>query len=45
MDKMCVECHPECEHMNGTATCIAPVCVPNMCFHYFAVKKQYENAL
>eukprot|EP00066_Takifugu_rubripes_P008880 XP_003975413.1 PREDICTED: epidermal growth factor receptor [Takifugu rubripes] len=24
VDKTCVECHPECERMNGTATCIAP---------------------
>ncbi|XP_034038301.1 epidermal growth factor receptor [Thalassophryne amazonica] len=24
MNKTCVECHPECQRMNGTATCRAP---------------------
>uniref|UniRef100_A0A3Q1HB43 Receptor protein-tyrosine kinase n=1 Tax=Anabas testudineus TaxID=64144 RepID=A0A3Q1HB43_ANATE len=24
MNKTCVECHPECQRMNGTATCSAP---------------------
>ena len=28
MNKTCMECHPECQRMNVTATCSAPVRVP-----------------
>ncbi|XP_039869834.1 epidermal growth factor receptor-like [Simochromis diagramma] len=24
VNKTCIKCHPECQHMNGTATCSAP---------------------
>lgn len=27
VNKTCLACHLECLHMNGTATCSAPVCV------------------
>lgn len=32
MDKTCLECHPECERMDGNTTCSAPVCVPKLFF-------------
>lgn len=36
MDKTCVECHPECERMDGNTTCSAPVRAPKL-FFFFGV--------
>lgn len=35
VNKTCMACHPECQPMNGTATCSAPVCF--MCSYTTAI--------
>lgn len=45
MDKTCVECHPECERMDGNTTCSAPVCAPKLFFFLGPLWSLFWNEL